>query len=233
MESTGIYWLPIYEMLEARGFEVYLVNARHIKNVSGKKTDIEDCQWIQQLHTYGAAFRLHSRPAEEICALRSLVRHRANLITMCSTQVQHMQKALQLMNLKLTNVISDITGLTGRRIIRDIVKGQRDADQLAAHRDERCAKSEKEIRKSLEGNYKSEHLFALKQALQAYDFYQEQISDCDVEIEKFYQTIEPQIDIKAHPLPRVKESDVVQRGMSPVLFASTSVSTKRDRSHSD
>ena len=99
MESTGIYWLPIYEMLEARGFEVYLVNARHIKNVSGKKTDIKDCQWIQQLHTYGL-LSTSFRPPEEICALRSLVRHRANLIAMCSTQVQHMQKALQLMNLK-------------------------------------------------------------------------------------------------------------------------------------
>lgn len=214
MESTGIYWLPIYEMLEARGFEVYLVNARHIKNVTGKKTDIEDCQWIQQLHTYGllsASFR----PAEEICALRTLVRHRANLITMCSTQVQHMQKALQLMNLKLTNVISDITGLTGMRIIRDIVKGQRDAHHLAAHRDERCAKSEKEIRKSLEGNYKPEHLFALKQALQAYDFYQQQISDCDVEIEKLYQIFEPQIDIKSHPLPKSRRKPRRPKGSEP------------------
>ena len=214
MGSTGIYWIPIYEILEARGFKVYLVNARHIKNVTGKKTDIEDCQWIQQLHTYGllsASFR----PVEKICALRSLVRHRANLIAVCSTQVQHMQKALQLMNLKLTNVISDITGLTGMRIIRDIVKGQRDAHQLAAHRDERCAKSEEEIRKSLEGNYKPEHLFALKQALQAYDFYQKQISDCDVEIEKLYQTFEPQIDITAQPFPESQRKPRRPKGNEP------------------
>ena len=214
MESTGIYWIPIYEILETRGFEVYLVNARHIKNVTGKKTDIEDCQWIQQLHTYGllsASFR----PAEEICALRTLVRQRANLIAMCSAQVQHMQKALELMNLKLTNVISDITGLTGMRIIRDIVNGERDACQLAAHRDERCAKSEQEIRKSLEGNYKPEHLFALKQALQAYDFYQEQISDCDVEIGKLYETFEPQIDIKAQPLPESRRKPRRPKGNEP------------------
>ena len=119
------------------------------------------------------------------------------------------------MNLKLTNVISDITGLTGMRIIRDIVKGQRDAHQLAAHRDERCAKSEEEIRKSLEGNYKPEHLFALKQALQAYDFYQKQISDCDVEIEKLYQTFEPQIDITAQPLPESQRKPRRPKGNEP------------------
>ena len=214
MESTGIYWIPIYEILEARGVEVYLVNARHIKNVSGKKTDIEDCQWIQRLHTYGL-LSTSFRPPEEICALRSLVRHRSNLVALCSTQVQHMQKALELMNVKLTNVISDITGLTGMRIIRDIVNGQRDAQQLAAHRDERCAKSEMEIRKSLEGNYKSEHLFALKQALQAYDFYQTQIHDCDVEIEKLYQTFEPRIDIDARPLPKSQRKPRRPKGNEP------------------
>ena len=125
MESTGVYWIPIYEILETLSFEVYLVNARHVKNVTGRKTDILDCQWIQQLHTYGL-LRASFRPPEEICALRSLTRHRDTLIRSCAREIQHMQKALQQMNVKLTNVISDITGATGMLIIRDIVAGERD-----------------------------------------------------------------------------------------------------------
>ena len=125
MESTGIYWIPVYEILEARGFEVYLVNARHIKNVPGRKTDILDCQWIQQLHTYGL-LRASFRPPEEICALRAMARHRDNLIRYRSAHIQHMQKALELMNVKLTQVVSDITGVTGMSIIRAIVAGERD-----------------------------------------------------------------------------------------------------------
>ncbi len=160
MESTGVYWIPIYELLEDRGLQVYLVNARQLKNVSGKKTDILDCQWIQQLHTYGL-LQPSFRPPEEICALRALVRQRGRLIQSCSTEIQHMQKALQQMNLKLTNVLSDITGLTGLAIIRDIVAGERDPHKLAAHRDPHCRKSAAEIAASLTGNYKREHLFAL------------------------------------------------------------------------
>jgi transposase len=203
MESTGVYWIPIYEILEACGFKVYLVNARHIKNVAGKKTDILDCQWIQQLHTYGL-LQASFRPPEDICALRSLVRHRDNLIRSCTREIQHMQKALQQMNIKLTNVISDISGVTGILIIRDVVAGERDPRKLAKHRDCRCHKSEEEIAKSLQGNYKPEHVFALKQALEAYDFYQKQISDCDVEIEKLYAAFEPRVDISEKPLPSRK-----------------------------
>jgi transposase len=205
MESTGVYWIPIYEILEARGFEVYLVNARHIKNVPGRKTDILDCQWIQQLHTYGL-LRASFRPPEEICALRSLVRHRDNLIKSSTREIQHMQKALQQMNVKLTNVISDITGVTGMLIIRDIVAGERDPKRLAAHRNPHCAKSEQEIAKSLQGNYKPEHVFALKQALEAYDFYHQQIKVCDAETEKLYATFEPQVDVSEKPLkPRKRK----------------------------
>ena len=120
MESTGVYLIPIYELLEERGFQVYLVNARQLKNVSGKKTDILDCQWIQQLHTYGL-LQPSFRPPEDICALRALIRHRGNLLRSCAAEIQHMQKALQQINLKLTNVLSDITGLTGLAIIRDII----------------------------------------------------------------------------------------------------------------
>ncbi len=190
MESTGVYWIPVYEVLESRGFEVYLVNARDVKNVPGRKTDILDCQWIQQLHTYGL-LRASFRPPEEICALRALARHRDNLIRYRSAHIQHMQKALQLMNIKLTEVVSDITGVTGLSIIRAIVAGQRDPHQLASLRQPGCAKSEEVIAKALQGNYKLEHLFVLKQALAQYDFYLQQIQECDAQMEAMYAALPP------------------------------------------
>jgi transposase len=190
MESTGVYWIPLYEILEARGFEVNLVNARHVKNVSGRKSDILDCQWIQQLHTYGL-LQPSFRPTERICAIRSLVRHRDMLIQYRAAHIQHMQKALQLMNVQLTNVLSDITGVTGMKIIRAIVAGERDRQVLAGYRDRRCAKTELEIAKSLEGNYKREHLFALQQAVELYDFYAQQLQACDAELEALYNEFEP------------------------------------------
>lgn len=190
MESTGVYWIPLYEILEARGFDVNLVNAQHVKNVTGRKTDVLDCQWIQQLHTYGL-LQPSFRPPEHICAIRSLVRQRDMLIQYRSAHIQHMQKALHLMNLQLTNVLSDITGVTGMKIIRAIVDGEHDPEVLARHRDIRCAKSKAEIIKSLEGNYKREHLFALRQALELYDFYNQQLQACDVELEELYKECEP------------------------------------------
>ena len=190
MESTGVYWIPLFEILEARGLQVYLVNARHLKNVTGRKTDVLDCQWIQQLHTYGL-LSPSFRPPGEIVALRSLVRHREMLVQYRSAHIQHMQKALTQMNLRLTSVLSDITGVTGLKIIRSILAGERDPHQLAQFRDERCKKSEAEIAKSLEGHYKREHLFALKQALELYDFYDRQLQECDAELEALYQEFEP------------------------------------------
>jgi transposase len=190
MESTGVYWIPLYEILEARGFEVNLINARHVKNVSGRKSDILDCQWIQQLHTYGL-LQPSFRPTERICAIRSLVRHRDMLIQYRAAHIQHMQKALQLMNVQLTNVLSDITGVTGMKIIRAIVAGERNREVLAGYRDRRCAKTELEIAKSLEGNYKREHLFALQQAVELYDFYAQQLQACDAELEALYNEFEP------------------------------------------
>lgn len=186
MESTGVYWIPIYEILESHGFEVYLVNARHIKNVSGRKSDVLDCQWIQQLHTYGL-LQPSFRPPEQICAIRSVVRHREMLIKYRSAHIQHMQKALDLMNIRLTNVLSDITGVTGMKIIRAIVAGERNPEVLASFRQRNCAKSETDIAKSLEGHYKREHLFALEQALELYDFYDQKLHDCDIELEALYQ----------------------------------------------
>lgn len=200
LESTGVYWIPIFQILETRGFDVYLVNAHYIKNVTGKKTDILDCQWIQQLLTYGLLHKSF-RPDDATCVLRALVRHREMLLRYRASHIQHMQKALQQMNLKLTNVLSDVTGQTGLRIIRDILAGVRDPQQLAKHRDHRCRKSETEIAKSLEGDYRAEHLFALQQSVELYDIYTEKLSACDAEIELQLANFSPRIDLATHPLP--------------------------------
>jgi transposase len=200
LESTGVYWIPIFQILEARGFEVYLVNAHYIKNVTGKKTDILDCQWIQQLLTYGLLHKSF-RPDDTTCVLRSLVRHRDMLLRYRASHIQHMQKALQQMNLKLTNVLSDVTGTTGMQIIRDIIAGERNPYRLAQHRDHRCGKSKEEIAKSLEGDYRFEHLFALQQSVELYDLYSEKLQVCDAEIEQQLARFEPRIDSEQHPLP--------------------------------
>jgi transposase len=183
MESTGVYWIPLYELLEEKGFEVKLVDARQVKNVSGRKTDVLDCQWIQQLHTYGllnAAFR----PTEDICALRAYVRQRSMLIQYAGMHIQHMQKALTQMNVQLHHTVEDITGLTGLNIIRAIVSGERDPKILASMRNYRCKNSLDTIESALTGNYRNEHLFALQQALELYDIYQAKMVVCDQEIEK-------------------------------------------------
>lgn len=183
LESTGVYWIPLYELLEARGFEVILANARSVKNVPGRKSDVLDCQWLAQLAAYGlvsSAFR----PAGEVCALRELVRQRQMLIGMQAQHIQHMQKALALMNLKLTEAVSDITGKTGLAIIRAIVAGERDPENLARLRDRRLKASEADVCRALQGHYRAEHLFALKQALQLYDAYAERVRECDQELER-------------------------------------------------
>lgn len=182
MESTGVYWIPLYELLEQKGFDVKLVDARHVKNVSGRKTDVMDCQWLQQLHTYGllqGAFR----PDEQICELRAYLRQRSMLIQHMAQNTQHMQKSLSQMNIQLHNVITDITGETGMNIIRAIVAGERDSTILADYRHTNCKNSLETIKKSLEGNYRNEHIFTLKQALELYDIYQDKIKACDIEIE--------------------------------------------------
>jgi transposase len=178
MESTGVYWIPLYEVLERRGFQVNLVDARHVKNVSGRKSDILDCQWVQQLHTYGL-LRGAFRPTDEISVLRSYVRQKEMLTQAASMHIQHMQKALQQMNVLLQNVVSDITGVTGMAIIKAIVAGERDPKKLASNRHENCYNSEETIAKSLKGNYREEHVFALKQAVELYEFYQGKINECE------------------------------------------------------
>jgi transposase len=189
MESTGVYWIPLYEILEERGIEVLLVNARHVKGVPGRKTDILDCQWIQQLHTFGL-LRGSFRPDAPITALRSLVRHRDQLVEAAASYIQRMQKAMVLMNLQLHNVISDVTGVTGIAILRDIVAGQTDPTVLARHRHPRCKASEEEIAASLTGHYRDEHLFVLRQAIELYDLYQEKILRCDEQIEARIRALE-------------------------------------------
>jgi transposase len=189
MESTGVYWIPLYEILEERGIEVPLVNARHVKGVPGRKSDILDCQWIQQLHTFGL-LRGSFRPDAPIAALRSLVRHRDQLVEAAASYVQRMQKAMVLMNLQLHNMISDVTGVTGIAILRDIVAGQTDPTVLARHRHPRCKASEQEIAASLTGHYRDEHLFVLRQALELYDLYQEKIRSCDEQIEARIRALE-------------------------------------------
>jgi transposase len=203
MESTGVYWVPLFDVLEERGFRVYLVNARHLKNVSGRKTDILDCQWIQQLHTYGL-LRPSFRPPEEIRAIRSLVRHREMLVQYRSSHIQHMQKALIQMNVRLTSVLSDITGVTGMHIIRAIVAGEYDPKVLVAFRTDQCKKSAAEMEKALQGTFQREHLFTLKQALELYDFYDQKIQDCDRELEALYKDIDPS-DPPATPPPSKKK----------------------------
>ncbi len=190
MESTGVYWIPLYEVLETHKFEVCLVNARHLKNIPGRKTDVIDCQWLQQLHTYGL-LRASFRPPEEICSLRAIVRQRDVLVHYRAAHIQHMQKALHLMNIQLSRVLSDITGVTGMQIIRAILAGERNPHTLAAFRAAGCARPEGDIVKALQGNYRREHLFALRQAVELYDLYGLKIQQCDAELESMYADLEP------------------------------------------
>jgi transposase len=190
MESTGVYWIPVFELLEARGLSVYLVNARHIKHVPGRKSDYQDCQWIQKLHSLGL-LNASFRPDAEMCRLRAYLRHRAELIQHRSPHILHMQKALQQMNLQLPQVLKDITGTTGMAILRAIVGGERNAMTLAQFRNPACKSSEETIAKALSGDWKEEYLFVLKQSLELYDFYTQQVIACDAQIAQQFSTMKP------------------------------------------
>ena len=210
MESTGVYWIAVFEVLEEHGFQVRLVDARQTRSLPGRKSDVLDCQWIQQLHSYGllaAAFR----PEQEVCVLRSYLRQRGMLVQYAGQHIQHMQKALTQMNLKLQQVVSDISGLTGLKIIRAIVGGQRNPKKLAALRDERCKNPPEIIAKALEGNYREEHVFALQQALQLYDFYQRELEECDAKIKAQLERFEDR-SAGAQPPPAMNHK---ARGNAP------------------
>src|SRR5215217_937593 len=189
LESTGVYWIPLFQILESYGLAVKLVNARHVKHVPGRKSDVQDCQWLQQLESFGLLSGSF-RPEAKICVLRSYMRQREMLIRNASRYIQQMQKALTQMNLKLHQVISDLSGHTGLRIVRAIIAGERDGLKLAALKDRRIKSDVTTIAKALEGDYRAEHLFALKQGLELYDYYQQKIAECDAEICKELQTLE-------------------------------------------
>jgi len=205
MESTGVYWIPVFELLEARGLKVYLVNSWHLKHVPGRKSDVLDCQWIQQLHSLGL-LRASFRPDAEMCALRAYLRHRAALLQHRAPHVLHMQKALQQMNVQLPLVLSDIMGETGQKIIRAIVAGERDPLTLAQLRHPSCKSREDEIAKALTGTWQPEHLFALKQSLELVDFYTHQLAQCDAELARQFAAVQPRWDVPAELplLPKTK-----------------------------
>jgi transposase len=205
MESTGVYWIPAFEILEARGFEVLLVNARDVKNVPGRKTDVNDAQWLQQLHEHGL-LRGSFRPHERVVRLRALLRHRERLVDQAATHIQHMQKALMQMNVQLHHVVTDITGLTGMRIIRAINDGLYDPATLAQHRDVRCKQSVETIQEALTGNYRPEHLFALRHAVELYDFLQVKIAECDVEVEAALRDMSRGHQQPEAPIPTVRHT---------------------------
>jgi transposase len=200
MESTGVYWIPLYDILEERGLKPCLVNARHMKNVPGRRTDWHECQWIQYLHSVGL-LRAAFRPEANVCAVRVLMRHRDELVQIASQHVQHIHKALTQMNLQIHHVLSDITGLTGLAIVDAIIEGERDPANLAKLRDARVKAGEETIRKSLVGNWRPEHLFTLSQSRDLYRSYQQQIVACDEEIEKYLGEFEPWADPDQKPLP--------------------------------
>ena len=169
IESTGVYWIPVFQILESRGFEVLLVNARQVKNVSGRKSDVSDCQWLQQLHSYGLLAGSF-RPEAQVCVLRCYLRHREHLVEQASTQIQLMQKALTQMNVQLHHVLSDVTGVTGMAILDAMVDGERDPLKLAQMKDPRVRSSVETIAKALTGDYRPEQLFVLQQARESYRF---------------------------------------------------------------
>src|SRR5499427_9334094 len=194
LESPGVSWIALFAVLAERGCDVKLVDAHDARQVPGRKTDVKDCQWRQELHTYGL-LRGAFRPEDQICVLRSYLRQRSMLVAMASRAVQHMQKALEQMNLKLTEVVSDINGKTGMEIIHASLAGERDPQRLASHRDRRCKHDQATIAKALEGHWRAEHLFALQQGLEQYEFLQQQLQACETQIEACLQTFVTHVDV--------------------------------------
>ena len=205
MESTGVYWVPVFEILESRGFEVLLVNARNSKNVPGRKTDVSDAAWLQQLHQHGL-LRGSFRPRDEVARLRALLRHRERVVDYAASHIQHMQKALMQMNVQLQHVVTDIAGATGMAIVRSILEGIRDPKELAKHRDARCKASTDTICRALDGNYRSEHVFALRQAFELYEFHQAKVAECDTEIEAALRDLNDDRSDPTEPMPKVRHS---------------------------
>jgi transposase len=226
MESTGVYWAPVYEILESRGIEVILANAREARAVPGRKSDVNDAQWLQRLHACGL-LRASFRPGRDIAALRVYLRLRERHLNYAAAHIQHMHKALTLMNLQLHHVVSDVTGATGMKIIRAIVGGERDPQVLAAMRDVRCKADTETVRAALVGNYQPEHVFALTQALALYDFYQARVEECDAQIEHALALLTAEKESPSTPLPKPRhrsvQSNAVSFDVRPILYQLTGV----------
>lgn len=226
MESTGVYWLPAFEILEAAGFDVILVNARDAKNVPGRKTDVNDAQWLQKLHSFGL-LRASFRPDHDIAILRSYLRQRERLTEYRAAHIQHMQKALMQMNVQLHHAVADIAGVTGLSIVRAIVNGERDPAVLIQYRDVRCKKPPEILLRALTGNWQPEHLFALEQAVSLFDFYQEKIRECDVKIEEsLHQLCQSSSEPEGTLLParhRTKQPNQLAFDVRPLLWKITGV----------
>lgn len=214
MESTGVYWIPLFQILETAGLEVKLVNARHVQTVPGRKSDVMDCQWLRQLHSYGLLSGSF-RPNDQTCVLRSYIRQRESLIQSASAHIQRMQKALTQMNVQLHRVISDISGTTGLAILRAIVAGERDLAKLAALKDARIKATHEEISAALNGDYRRELMFILAQELQLYDSFQTQIAACDAQIEQCLNQFSDQVDVEQSPLPAAKRPRKKPPGNAP------------------
>ena len=221
MESTGVYWVPVYEVLEARGIEVIVANAREARGVPGRKTDVNDAQWLQRLHACGL-LRASFRPGRDIAALRVYLRLRERHLDYAAAHIQHMQKALTFMNLQLHHVVADVTGVTGMKIIRAIVDGQRDPQVLAQMRDVRCKASAQTVRAALMGNYQPEHVFALAQALALYDFYQARVDECDAKIQEGLSVLVAEKVSPSAPLPKARhrtaQPNAVNFDVRPILY---------------
>jgi transposase len=216
MESTGVYWIPLFEVLEGMGIQCLLISSRSLRRVSGRKSDIIDAQWIQTLHSYGL-LESSFRPPADLVVLRTLLRHRAQLLEHRAPHILHMQKSMLQMNVQLSQALSDITGETGIAIMRAIVAGERDPEKLAVYRDRNCKRSAEEIGQALTGTWREEHLFVLKQSLEMYDFYTRQVEACDAEIDRRYALTRPDWDMgELKPLPQKKRSSHSKTCTEPV-----------------
>ena len=199
MQSTGVYWMPVLEVLEQQGLEVYLVNAQHTKNVPGRKSDVQECQWLLKLHAFGL-LNNSFQPTDEIRIARTLWRQRSNLVAEASSVIQRMQKVLTEMNVQLCNVLSDVSGMSGMKIIGAILEGERDPWKLATFVEPEVKAKPEDIAKSLEGNWREELLFVLRQHVELYRIYQEKITDCDLHLRKHLESLESKVDLKTQPI---------------------------------
>lgn len=199
MQSTGVYWMPVFEVLEQQGLEVYLVNAQHTKNVPGRKSDVQECQWLLKLHAFGL-LNNSFQPTDEIRIARTLWRQRSNLVAEASSVIQRMQKVLTEMNVQLSNVLSDVSGMSGMKIIEAILEGERDPWKLATFVEPEVKAKPEDIAKSLEGNWREELLFVLRQHVELYRIYQEKITDCDLQLRKHLESLGSKVDLKTQPI---------------------------------